>query len=137
MKASKSQLAQVMKKAWAIAKKAAAKFGGASKQYLSGALKMAWNTLNDAAQTIAEKLIAAGGKLWSSKDGKVSRVYLNDDAIISAFGFVKVTGYAKYRNEYKGIGRAKVWFDCATETMHSDTGMIRVLFNQNDVACTK
>jgi len=42
MKASKSQLAQIMVSAWAIAKTAAVKFGGSSKQYLSGAMKQAW-----------------------------------------------------------------------------------------------
>lgn len=134
MKVSKSQLAQIMKNAWAIAKKSSIQFGGSSKQYLSGALKMAWNTINDAAQTIADKMIAAGGKLWTSKDGKVSRVYLNDDAITSFFGFKKVSE-AKYKNEFRSIGKAKVWFDCKTETMHSDVGMVRVMFRQNDVDC--
>jgi hypothetical protein len=31
-----------MKRAWQIAKQAAAKFGGNSKQYISEAMKMAW-----------------------------------------------------------------------------------------------
>lgn len=32
----------IMKRAWVIAKEAAVKFGGSSKEYLAGAMKMAW-----------------------------------------------------------------------------------------------
>lgn len=47
MKASKSQLAQIMQSAWAISKQAATKFGGSARQYLSGALKMAWQAIKN------------------------------------------------------------------------------------------
>jgi len=55
MKASKSQLAQIMVSAWAIAKTASLKFGGSSKQYLSGALKAAWKIDNLKSSVFAQQ----------------------------------------------------------------------------------
>lgn len=57
MKASKSQLSQIMKNAWAIAKTAATKFGGSARQYLSCALKAAWLAIKKPAVLFADNPI--------------------------------------------------------------------------------
>lgn len=81
-----------------------------------------------------EYLLENGGKLWEKEH--VCRIYINDECMINAFKFTKMKD-PKWAKEFKGIGKAKVWFDCADDTLHSDVGMIRVLFNSNYIECTK
>ena len=81
-----------------------------------------------------ENLIEAGGNLWEK--GSISRVYLNNDTIAKAFSLV-MDDRAAYKGQFKSIGKARVWFDCKNGTLHSDKGMVRVMFNQNDVDCKK
>lgn len=57
-----------------------------------------------------EKLIEAGGKLWEPNE-RISRIYLNDEAISKAFGW-KLVEKAKYLEQFESIGKAKVWYDC-------------------------
>jgi hypothetical protein len=81
-----------------------------------------------------ETLIAAGGNFWEK--GSLERVYLNDASIAKAFD-LKLDDKAEYAGQFKNIGKAKVWFDCKKETLHSDKGLVRVMFNQNDIKCSK
>lgn len=81
-----------------------------------------------------EKLIEAGGKLWEK--GNIRRIYLNDAAIVNYFGFKLVDrGQDKYADQFRSIGKAKVWYDCNQKFMKSDEGRIRVLFNRNNIEC--
>ena len=81
-----------------------------------------------------EKLIEDGGKLWEK--GNIRRIYLTDTSIVNYFGFKLVgRGEDKYVDQFRSIGKAKVWYDCNTVTMKSDEGRIRVLFNRNEIEC--
>jgi hypothetical protein len=81
-----------------------------------------------------EMLIEAGGKHWEK--GTLERVYLNDESIAKAFD-LKLVEKQRFGGEFSPIKKAKVWFDCKSETMHSDVGMVRVMFNGNGIKCTK
>lgn len=78
-----------------------------------------------------EKLIEAGGKLWEPNE-RISRIYLNDEAISKAFGW-KLVEKAKYLEQFESIGKAKVWYDCKKNTFHSDCGQVRVLFCRHQI----
>lgn len=47
----------IMKRAWELAKKAAVKFGGSAKQYISGALKQAWAETKAVVMSVREQII--------------------------------------------------------------------------------
>lgn len=81
-----------------------------------------------------ENLLSAGGNEWAK--GNASRVYLNDESIAKAFD-LKLSETARFLGQFKSIGKAKVWFNCKTETLHSDKGMVRVMFNSNHIKCSK
>jgi hypothetical protein len=81
-----------------------------------------------------ESLIEAGGTFWNK--GSLERVYLNNESIAKAFS-LKLDDKASYAGQFKSITKAKVWFDCKKETLHSDKGTVRVMFNQNDIKCIK
>ena len=131
-----------MKTAWTIAKTAALKFGGSAKQYLSGALKQAWGIAMETMETIEtietietmetmeQKIIRFGGKFWEKEN--IKRVYLNKSVIESALGF---GGFSAF--EESKIKKAKIWYDCISETFHSDCGTVRSNFNQRGVKCLK
>lgn len=80
-----------------------------------------------------DNAIESGGGLWEKEN--VSRVYFNDAAIEKLFGFKKVDGRAKWKDEFKTIGKCKVWLDCKDNSMHSSEGRFRVLFNINGINC--
>ena len=86
------------------------------------------NTLNK------EAAIKAGGNIWTR--GSLERVYLDNESIANAFG-LKLDAKASYLGQFKDIGKAKVWFDCKSETLHSDKGLVRSMFNQNSIKCAK
>ncbi len=81
-----------------------------------------------------QTLIAAGGNIWEKRS--LERVYLNDESIAKAFD-LKLDDKATYLGKFKSIGKAKVWFDCKKETLHSDKGLVRSMFNQNNIKCGK
>lgn len=72
----------IMQNAWAIAREAAAKFGGRAAQYLAAALRQAWQSaravsITDIARRIAELTYVASANVWQ-KHGK-RRVYFEID----------------------------------------------------------
>lgn len=81
-----------------------------------------------------ETLMVAGGNHWEK--GSLERIYLDDNSIAKAFG-LKLDAAASYLGQFKSIGKAKVWFNCKTDTLHSDKGSVRVMFNQNNIKCSK
>lgn len=54
---------KIMTRAWEIAREAAAQFGGKAKQYISGALKMAWAEAKAPAMTVKEWAVSIMEKL--------------------------------------------------------------------------
>jgi len=78
-----------------------------------------------------EKLIEMGGNLWEK--GSASRVYLND-SVIEKMGF-KIVNEAKYANEFRGLGKAKLYFDCIKNVLISDTGTVRSAMKNNGFKC--
>lgn len=82
----------------------------------------------------ADMMIKAGGNVWEK--GSLSRIYLTDESIEKAFD-LKLSETAKWVGEFKSIGKAKVWFDCKKNTLHSDKGLVRSMFNSNQIKCGK
>lgn len=69
---------QIMKKAWEIAREAAAKFGGKAAEYMSEALRMAWAEIRGTAKKVIDRIAeleALGFKRWQ-KNG-MDRLYIN------------------------------------------------------------
>jgi len=80
-----------------------------------------------------EQVLEAGGKVWERGDMK--RVYINQDTFKKLFDahfkeygtqFTKVIDVAK---------KAKTWYDCNTNTLHSLDGSIRSPLNATGYAC--
>jgi len=85
-----------MKTAWDIAKKAADKFGGTSKQYLAISMHMAWEqikNIKNPVKSIVERLIEMGGKRWTKENQ--DRVYLDNDIVLSVAGYASTGIRAK------------------------------------------
>lgn len=80
------------------------------------------------------KLLEASAPIWEKE--KIKRIYLNDDLIVKVFGF-KLVETPKFLEEFKSIGKAKVWFDLNKKTFHADVGLVRVMFNSNKITCKK
>ena len=78
-----------------------------------------------------DKLIEMGGKLWEK--GSASRVYLTD-AVIEKMGF-KIVNEARYADEFRGLGKAKLYFDCVKNVLISDTGSVRTAMKNNGFKC--
>lgn len=81
--------------------------------------------------TLITKALDNGATVWNEK-----RVYINSDKM-----FALVFGLEQKKSPYAGtfetIGKAKVWFDVNTNTLHSDTGLVRSLLNSNGFKCGK
>lgn len=82
----------VMKRAWEIAKKGAAKFGGSVKSYFAQSLKLAWKEAKEEAMSVEEKIAQAFNfvarinkvddlrvniKFWNPSDINKARIYFN------------------------------------------------------------
>lgn len=78
-----------------------------------------------------ENLIKMGGKLWEKEN--ISRVYINDQ-VMTGLGF-KIVDKPSYADEYRGLGKAKLYFDCVKNCFISDVGSIRVLMKNNSFKC--
>lgn len=78
-----------------------------------------------------EILVEMGGNLWE-KNG-ISRVYLNDDVIVK-MGF-KIVDLARYADEFRGLGKAKLYFDCNKNVLISDSGSVRSAMKNNGFKC--
>ena len=75
-------------------------------------------------------LIEIGGKLWEKK--QIERVYLNAETC------KKIIGTSKYTEmQEECLRKAKTFFDCKTNELKSDTGTVRVMFNQQNIICKK
>lgn len=78
-----------------------------------------------------EILIGLGGKLWEKEN--ISRVYINDQ-VLAKLDF-KIVDKPSYANEYRGLGKSKLFFDCVKNCFIADTGSIRVLMKNNGFKC--
>ena len=82
-------------------------------------------------KNLINKALENGAKVWNEK-----RVYINGDKMFATvFGLEQKD--SSYAGTFKTIGKAKVWFDINSETLHSDTGSIRVILNSNGFKCGK
>lgn len=78
-----------------------------------------------------DKLVEMGGNLWE-KEG-ISRVYINDE-VLKKMGF-KIVDRARYADEFRGLGRSKLYFDCVKNVLVSDTGSVRTAMRNNGFKC--
>lgn len=78
-----------------------------------------------------EKLIEMGGKLWE-KNG-LSRVYIND-SVLEKMGF-KIVDVARYADEFRGLGKAKLYYDCEKNVLITDSGSVRVSMKNSGFKC--
>ncbi len=78
-----------------------------------------------------EKLVEMGGNLWEKNN--ISRVYLTDDVLVK-MGF-KIVNEARYADEFRGLGKAKLYFDCHKNVLISDSGSVRTAMKNNGFKC--
>lgn len=78
-----------------------------------------------------EILVGMGGKLWE-KNG-ISRVYLND-SVLEKMGF-KIVNIARYADEFRGLGKAKLYYDCEKNVLIADSGSVRTAMKNNGYKC--
>ena len=88
---------------------------------------------NEINNEIVEKIMVHGNS-WEK--GNMHRVYLSDDAIVKSFNLV-LDEKATFLGQFKSIKKAKVWLNVNTKTLHSDKGLVRSMFNQNNIPCSK
>jgi hypothetical protein len=68
--------AQVMKRAWQLAKAGQMIYGGTVKMYLSESLKIAWREMKgETKEQVVERLAGLGFKRWQK--GNMDRMYVN------------------------------------------------------------
>lgn len=110
----------IFSNAWTISRNAAAQFGGSVKSYFAEALKMAYAALIAPVQTIEEKLLALGLKVW--ENGNKRRIYVNWWQFKDVFGFEIWETKRGYDTDVLNISKAtagqwsreKHFFDCTT-----------------------
>lgn len=59
----KTNLQNLMREAWKMARNAAAKFGGRSAEYFAQSLKLCWENVKEATMEIITRIIS-GGRIW-------------------------------------------------------------------------
>lgn len=118
--------ANIMNKAWEIAKNAAKKFGGKAIEYIAGALKMAWEMAKGLSEKTIKALEDKGFIRWT-KYGK-DRLYFNlvkADLMEVSYYKSGYISYSKFQGEEISHSFAsellgvKVWIDVQTGEMHS------------------
>ena len=130
---------KIMKRAWEIAKNAAAKFGGKAREYMAEALRMAWAEAKGTAQQSRDSIIEALTKKfgrWTKKgsNGKVyDRIYFNATDLGMEVSYYKtgnvssaaIDGEHISNCEARRIMGSKAYFDLTDNTLHMDSTMER------------
>lgn len=78
-----------------------------------------------------EMLIELGGNLWEK--GNSSRVYVNDE-VLTKLGF-KIVDVARYADEFRGLGKEKLYFDNVKNCFVASSGMVRSAMKNNGFKC--
>ena len=110
----------IFSNAWIIARNAAAKFGGSVNSYFADALKMAYAALIKPVQSVEEKLLALGMKVW--ENGTKRRIYINWWQFKAVFGFEVWETKRGFDTDALNISKAtagqwareKHFYDCTT-----------------------
>lgn len=110
----------IMTNAWAIAKKAAKKFGGKAIEYIGGALKMAWEAAKGLTNEQIKALESKGYNRWTTDDGEHDRLYLNIYKHAGMFHYGKWNGEEIFPAEQRAIKAIKVWIDVKTREVEAD-----------------
>lgn len=110
----------IMTNAWAIAKKAAKKFGGKAIEYIGGALKMAWEMAKGLTEKQIKALEIKGYNHWTTDDGERDRLYLNIYKHAGMFHYGKWNGEEIFPAEQRAIKAIKVWIDVKTCEVEAD-----------------
>lgn len=122
--------AQIMKRAWEIAKAAATIFGGKASDYIrGGALKMAWAEVSGKPATTEQKIAALekkGFKRWQK--GSYDRLYVNAGVLGLVCTYYRTgnistsefNGYSISNSHAYRMKAAKTYIDVKTWTLHSD-----------------
>lgn len=122
--------AQVMKRAWEIARASATLFGGKAIDYIyGGAVKMAWAEVQGKPVTKDQKieaLEAKGFKRWQK--GNYDRLYINASTLGLECDYYNTgnihraifNGYEISNSEARRMKGSKTYIDIATWTLHSD-----------------
>ena len=80
-----------------------------------------------APKTLADRLIEAGAKVWTSPDGKINRVYVTQAAADIVFNGDILKGWNVARVTITKT--ANLFLDLKTNKLFSNNGTIRVTFN--------
>lgn len=78
-----------------------------------------------------EILVSMGGNLWEK--GSLSRVYVNDE-ILKKLGF-NIVDVARYANEFRGLGKEKLYYDNVKNCFIADSGTTRTAMKNNGFKC--
>lgn len=130
---------KIMKRAWEIAKNAAAQFGGKAREYMAEALRMAWAETKGTAKQNRDDIIAALTKKygrWTKQgfNGKVyDRIYFNATDLGMEVSYYKtgnvssaaIDGESISNCEARRIMGSKAYFDLTDNTLHMDGIMER------------
>jgi len=124
----------VMKKAWSIARNAAAKFGGKAMEYIAMALRMAWEEVKGMKKAVIDRideLTALGFKRWQ-KNG-MDRLYINATALGLNCTHYKTGNISSAEFQGESISNsharqmldAKTYIDVKLEKVFSDSNILR------------
>ena len=118
--------AQIMKRAWEIAKAGAVIYGGSAKMYFAEALRIAWREVKGPTKDqMIEKLVKLGFKRWqkgnfdrlyidASRLGLVCDYYKTGNICQAEFNGERISNSEGYR-----MKAAKTYVDVETWTVHS------------------
>jgi hypothetical protein len=131
---TKMKKAEIMRRAWELAKVGQANYGGSVKMYFSEALRIAWKEskmVKETKEEMIQRLEGLGFKRWTK--GNMDRMYVN----ATMLGFTYDTNrYGKLQRSYfngEEVGNcegrkylaAKTYLDLNTMEMISDRGDLR------------
>lgn len=103
----KTNLSQLMREAWKMARNAAAKFGGRSAEYFAQSLRLCWENVKEATMEIITRIIS-GGRIWLHNEYAPFPVHLAALAGVDASALAgKVSGNAIDMVEIKTMPACK------------------------------
>lgn len=124
----------VMKRAWAIAKKGAKKFGGNVKEYFAESLKIAWEEVKNPYKFIAEKVKDVNNNLYfvvaDSENMKVNVVIpsksLKTEKTYYNFEKLNPVAKGKYKGTPSSIFSVDTWNSIVDITTNGVTKMYKI-----------
>lgn len=121
--------AQIMRRAWEIARGAVAELGGKVKEFFAEALRMAWAEAKSVVKPIVERieeLEKLGFRRWTK--GDYDRLYISPEFLGLSLEFYKsgnvchaeLDGEEISHRKAEGLRACKTYIDVKTEKVYSD-----------------